>query len=205
MSQGQANATDHRLLHDRGIRAPVWAKIPEDVHNGLDLGFGFGEFGLLVRAKNRLNTGVKLTGVDVYAPYCALAKQIGIYNDVVTMDACEYVDKLTWKPDFTICTEMLEHVPKDKGLRLIERIKQKSSRVLFATPLGFMPVIGGIDGNPASEHVSEYKPEDFTARGYHTKIIDTLGIPWYLQPIYGAVQLAKGRGTYKHIIAWAGY
>jgi len=192
-----------RLCHDRGIRPHVFDKIPVEGDTALDLGFGFGEFGIMVRARNH---GLKrFVGVDIWSPYCENMAKLRIYDEVVCADAVEYMENLDWQPDFILCTEVLEHIkrhPVDLGGHLLDLIYEKSGCALIATPLDWVYVEAGFDGNPASEHVSTYTVGDFTRRGYRVKIIESTALPRVLQGPYRVVARLMGRHVYRHIFAW---
>ncbi len=192
-----------RLCHDRGIRPHVFDKIPTTGDTALDLGFGFGEFGIMVRARN--HNLKRFVGVDIWPPYCENMEKMKVYDEVVCADAVAYMEELDWRPDFCLCTEVAEHIqryPKDLGGRLLDLIYEKCDRALVATPLDWVPVEAGFDGNPASEHVSTYKVKDFTDRGYKIKIVDNVALPHMFQLPYRIIAKILGRHVYRHIFAW---
>lgn len=177
--------------------------IPTDLGTALDLGFGFGEFGIMIRARNPDIT--RFIGVDIWKPYCENMRKIQLYHEVICSDALEYMENLDWSPDFTLCTEVVEHIqrnPIDQGGRLLDLIYQKSRRALVATPLDWVPVEAGFDGNPASEHVSKYTVEDFTSRGYKVILVDQTSLPNMLRTPYRIAAKMLGRYVYRHIFAW---
>jgi len=195
-----------RLCHDRAIRPVIYDLLPTEGDSGVDLGAGMGEFGLLTRARNQGMT--RFTAVDIWKPYCDFLSKMKIYDTVVCMDVCKYMESLRVKQDFGICTEVLEHIkrkPYDSGARLIDNIYHKCEKAIIATPLDWVPVEAGFDGNPASEHVSRYTVRDFTDRGFKVRLIDQTSLPRQLRTPYRILARLAGKYVYRHIVATKGF
>lgn len=192
-----------RLCHDRGIRPYVFERIPTRGVTALDLGFGFGEFGIMVRARN---PDIKrFVGVDIWPPYCDNMRRMQVYHEVVCSDAVEYMENIDWRPDFCLCTEVVEHIPRtpvDLGGHLLDLIRDKCGSSLVATPLDWVPVEAGFDGNPASEHLSRYTLQDFTSRGYNVKMVYQEKLPPMLHTALRVGARLLGKHVYRHIFAW---
>lgn len=69
--------------------------------------------------------------------------------------------------DSVFCLDVIEHLPKVDGLRLIEELDRVARRqVVILTPVGFMPQEGdvwGYHGHEVQRHLSAWQPEDFDA------------------------------------------
>ncbi|HEY8660092.1 MAG TPA: hypothetical protein VIM07_00750 [Chitinophagaceae bacterium] len=70
--------------------------------------------------------------------------------------------------DVAICSDGIEHLPKDKGFELIELMLTNSEMQIIFTPLGEYMVTVETDINPDS-HKSGWLPEDF--KGWSSIVI----------------------------------
>ena len=75
--------------------------------------------------------------------------------------------------DVVICCEMIEHLPKEDGPKLMEVLETVARKiVLFTTPWGFLLQDPRKESqepwanNPHQEHLCWYEPEDFIEKGY---------------------------------------
>lgn len=86
----------------------------------------------------------------------------------VEADALEYLQALPPNTfDVIQCTEMLEHVPKSYGIKLLAEIDRVAGLFAFiTTPCGFAFQPEAVDGNPHQVHVCGWDPEEFLAFGY---------------------------------------
>jgi SAM-dependent methyltransferase len=126
----------------------------------LDVGCGRGAFPAL---RKRMSIGV-----DIYAPNLAIARDKGIYRDVLQCD----VRKLPFAPrsfDNVICIEVIEHLGKAEGTALLRQIEKIARRqVIITTPWGYCPLDERED-NPHLNHLSGWFPEEFTRAGYEVR------------------------------------
>lgn len=109
------------------------------------------------------------TGIDGHAPYIDESRAKGIHAKYIQMDIRELSQ--IFKPnayDVVVCADVIEHIPKEEGFRLLldlERVASK--RVIVTTPQGFVPQCGrDYDGNVLQDHVSGWRIWDFEDRGY---------------------------------------
>ena len=75
--------------------------------------------------------------------------------------------------DLVICSEVIEHLPKDKGPLLFEALEAVAKRiVIFTTPNGFTPQDPAASpsepwsNNPYQKHLCGYSKFEFIERGY---------------------------------------
>lgn len=128
----------------------------------LDCGSGKGMNGYLIRVTRDLK-GAKLIGLDINKYYMDFCRKHKIYDKLVKhyLPTLPFVDKSI---DFLICTEVIEHLDKDKGKKLLSEIDRVCrGRALVTTPNIFF------DTEPGEEedaHHSLWTPEDFKKRGY---------------------------------------
>lgn len=135
----------------------------------LDIGIGFGSMGVLFRQ----NTDVRLSernpesyhswptridGIEIYEWYRNPVWQV--YSNVYIGGALEVLDTLG-KYDFVYCGDMIEHLSKEDGYKLIDKMLEHSNGwVEIATPSP-APKQSPILGNDHEEHISEWTQKDF--------------------------------------------
>lgn len=135
----------------------------------LDVGCGFGMMGTLFRAftdvrKSERNPEsyhawpTKIDAIEVFEWY--KNKTWDVYTNVFVGNALEIIDTLD-NYDVIYCGDMIEHLTKERGYELIDKMMAKANRcVIIATPSP-APVQPAILGNEHEEHLSEWKEEDF--------------------------------------------
>jgi SAM-dependent methyltransferase len=131
----------------------------------LDVGCGYGLFGYTLRME-RDHRG-ELIGIDAHAPYVErLKRQSGsVYDSLVVADA-RHLPFMDGAVDAVLASEVIEHLPREGGLRLIGEAERVGRRLaLFTTPRGHLPQ-GGQGGNDLEAHLSGWSERDFTDRGY---------------------------------------
>ena len=130
----------------------------KDCHSVLDLGCG-------------KNSPVQYcnvpysVGVDIFKPYIKISKGKKIHNDYILAD----ITRLNFKPnsfDAVILIDVLEHLPKEEGERLLDKVELWArNKIIITTPNGFVPQ-KDIDQNPFQKHRSGWTIEEFKKRGY---------------------------------------
>ena len=144
----------------------------------LDVGCGRGKWGYLMRVDwwatrkgERDKEPELLVGVDLFLPFLSKVRYHRIYDDVVYCHA-SYLPFATQSFDVVLASEILEHIPKEQGLLLLqeaERIAKKS--VIITTPhlafrrRGGLPTPEGF--NPLERHVQRWTVKQLRERGYH--------------------------------------
>jgi len=134
----------------------------------LDIGCFSGLYGGLLKQHSRdryvIGCDLDLTG---------LRKAQQLLDDVVRTDAT-CLPFISGSFDDAISVEVIEHLPKQDGERLIGEAKRVSSRVTITTPNGWQG--SGpehlLDAHPLMEHKSAWTVDDFTRLGA-TKIRGT--------------------------------
>jgi len=131
----------------------------------LDLGCGYGLFGYMIRLERDFRGA--LIGIDAYPPYIKKLKRYtgAVYDSLVIADA-RHLPFKSGAVETVLASEVIEHLPKEGGLELIEEAERVSSRlVLITTPRGHIPQ-GRHNENDLEVHSSEWSERDFTDRGY---------------------------------------
>ncbi len=124
----------------------------------LDVGAGWGKFGVLAREYAQPQ---RLDAIDVAPP------RYPVYDHVYVGDVRD-LDRLipaeTPRYDLALVVEVLEHFEKADGWRVLELLSQRARRILIATPWGYRPQEA--PGLPYESHRSGWYPWEF--RGlYH--------------------------------------
>jgi hypothetical protein len=129
----------------------------------LDIGVGFGKWGVLAREYTDVNKGrcaknqwqVRIDGIEIFPAYESVLWQI--YDKVHIGDADVILPKLG-NYDLIMAVEVLEHMQRDAGLRMIAAIKAKSKFYVISYSNS---VSVKVFGNAYEEHVSKWAPDDF--------------------------------------------
>ncbi|MCK7512184.1 MAG: hypothetical protein MZV70_54500 [Desulfobacterales bacterium] len=141
---------------------------PESI---LDLGIGSGFKGAFFREYTDVwdhgvipkGSGVFLEGVEIFG---RMAEPLwDLYNAAHVGDVLEMVETFRnesmWKFDLVHCGDVIEHLPRSRGLALIghmEAVARKAAVVV--TPVVVRPQ-GTVFGNSHEHHVSQWTGEDF--------------------------------------------
>lgn len=120
-----------------------------NVKKVLDLGVGQGNYARALR-----KPGQEWTGVEIWAPYVERFKLNEIYDRVVIADL-RYLDYSLLKPvDLAICGDVLEHMPKDAALAVVNRLLDTARFLMISIPVVHYPQ-GEVEGNPFEKHVKD--------------------------------------------------
>lgn len=104
-------------------------------------------------------------GVDAYLSCLQESKKKRIHNEYIQGD----IGKINFKLnsfDAVIALEVLEHLSKKDGYKLIRRAEGWArKKVIISTPNGYL-FQDSHDGNPFQEHKSSWNPDDLKTLGY---------------------------------------
>ena len=134
----------------------------------LDVGVGFGLYGVLFRAytdvrmaetdpKRYKEWQVKIDGIEIFTEYTSPTYQI--YGKIYYGNALDKIDEVG-NYDLIFIGDMIEHLSKEDGLRLITKAKEKGKVVIISTPKYFRPQ-NNVLGNENERHVSLWQDSDF--------------------------------------------
>lgn len=147
----------------------------------LDVGCGWGRWGFLAREFLELwehnyqkeQWQVRIDCIDVH-PGTWTPVHDFVYDHKYEGDVREF--KLPLAYDMAICCDVLEHIPKEDSLALVQRLRDAGTSVVIGVPLGEMwPHYEGFDGNDFAGHVCHWFQEDFPgAEFYQTQTEDRL-------------------------------
>jgi len=125
----------------------------------LDVGCGRGKYGVLCREYLEA-VGHKieqLDAVEIFEPYINDIHRTA-YDKIYIGDVREL--KLP-KYDLYLMIDVIEHMPKEDGVALLERFK--GGRRIVGAPRGYSPQ-EAVGGNEAEKHVSDWYVADFEGR-----------------------------------------
>lgn len=127
-----------------------------------DLGCGKGINGFLIRLSRYLD-GAKIIGVEINEDYINFCKKYNIYDEIIKKSLPNLSFK-TKSVELVLCTEVIEHLKKAEGIRLLEEIDRIcTGRTIITTPNMFFATM---PGDPDDKHLSLWTIDDFKSRGY---------------------------------------
>ena len=138
----------------------------------LDVGIGFGRWGILFReflevwGDNNFKGEWKrkIDGVEIFPPYIRPYHKF-FYDNIYTGDAFDLIKKTKKKYDLINCGDVIEHFEKDKALEFINICLNKCDYLLINIPVGDNWEQGPVNGNVHEMHRSSWKKSDFTKFG----------------------------------------
>lgn len=148
---------------------------PESI---LDIGVGFGRWGILFREfleiwehnKNKGNWDRIIDGVEIFPDYIQSYHKF-FYNNIFIEDALSFMRNIKNKYDLINCGDVIEHFSKDNAEELIKLCMDNAKWVLINIPLGKNWEQTPVDGNPFEEHKSSWTKNDFSK--YKYKVVQT--------------------------------
>ena len=136
----------------------------------LDVGSGFGKYGVLCREYLELWDGRqeykfirRIDGVEVFENYITPLHKF-IYNNIYTENIIDLVKKLDFTYDLVLLIDVLEHFPKEEGVWLLNNLLSKNKGVLINTPKKPSAQKDAFD-NIFETHKSSWKKEELTSFG----------------------------------------
>jgi len=162
--------------------------VPIDVRSALDVGCGRGIMGALLRI---YRDPERVVAIEAFRPSIDFVKKLGIYDEVIEQDITKapipYDDKSF---DLVLCLEVIEHLEKKEGLKLLDELTRVGKRVIVSTP-GVYSQQPMFDGNPYQVHKSHYSVRELEKKGFEVYGVGSLQfagkmIP-YLSLVFGAL------------------
>jgi len=104
-------------------------------------------------------------GVEAFQPYITKSSAKKIHHKYLHKKVEDlYFPENSF--DAVIMIELLEHLPAEAGLLLLEKAeKWAAEKVIVTTPNGFLPQ-KNLDGNELQQHLSGWTTDDFKTRGF---------------------------------------
>jgi SAM-dependent methyltransferase len=131
----------------------------QDCESVLDLGCG-------QSSPLQYCTNIKYSvGVEAFKPYLDETKKNQIHNKYLN-NMIEELDFAENSFDAVIMIEVIEHLPKDLGDKMMEKIeKWAKKKIIVMTPNGLFPM-GSVDNNNFQKHLSGWNVFDLKSRGF---------------------------------------
>ena len=133
----------------------------------LDIGVGFGKYGLLLREVfeipyeryDKSQWITKVDGVEVFETYCNPVYDFA-YDNIYYGDIIEIVDTLD-RYDVIMIIDVIEHFEKEVGIELINKLLEHTNRaIIVSTPIIPAPQESYL-GNEHEHHKSIWLRSDF--------------------------------------------
>ncbi len=140
----------------------------------LDVGVGFGRWGILFREfleiwENGNYDGkweLVIDGIEIFPAYIQDYHKF-FYNEIIIGDALEVLEKSERHYGLINFGDIIEHFTKPDGERLIKIALDKAEVLLINIPIGKHWKQQGTSYNPYEEHKSVWYNNDFTKFKYH--------------------------------------
>ncbi len=122
----------------------------------LDVGAGYGKFGILVR---EYANPERVDAVDITEPRYPAYDHVYL-GDAREIDTLLPADAPTY--DLALFLDIIEHLEKSDAWALLDKLTRRAHRVLITTPFGFRAQ--EIPGMPYETHRSGWYPWEFKRR-----------------------------------------
>lgn len=144
---------------------------PESI---LDVGVGFGRWGILFRefleiwenGKYDGNWDRVIEGIEIFPGYLKDYHKF-FYDNIYNENALDFLRSTKKKYDLIHCGDIIEHFSKDEGLELIDLCLEKGKYVMINIPIGKNWEQEATKENPYEEHKSTWYNKDFRKYKYH--------------------------------------
>ncbi len=149
----------------------------------LDCGCGKGIYGYLIRTTRPIGKG-KIIGLDVNPKRLAFVKKFKVYDRLIkgSITKLPFRDKSI---DFTICSEVIEHLKKSDGekfIKEVERVMKPGGRVIITTPnIKIDTCLGDVDDHESLWNVTDFRNHGYKVRGVGLRISHSFN-KWYTKP-----------------------
>lgn len=135
----------------------------------LDVGVGFGRWGILFREFLEVwgernytgNWSRRIDGIEAFPGYIKEYHRY-FYNNIYEEEALGFMRKLNARYDLINCGDVIEHFEKKNAVELIGLCLSKSGQVLINIPIGRNWEQGAINENEFERHKSTWELSDFS-------------------------------------------
>ena len=140
----------------------------EDIRTALDIGCG------ILSPLTAFRPKMWTVGIDAFEPSINKAQKLNshdmyLHGDITEFDPQEILNLTIGKGkrfDLVVLYEVIEHLNKKDGLKLLENLKLIAKRILVETPNGFFPQ-GAVGGNKYQCHLSGWTGDEFEKKGFN--------------------------------------
>jgi hypothetical protein len=157
----------------------IWAAKPNSL---LDVGAGFGKYGVLAREYLELNESswrksnwkCRIDGIEAFKEYVTDLHGI-VYDHIYIGDAKDVIPSLKGHYNLILLIDVLEHFSFSDGVNLLEDCMKLADDVLVSTPLDWVAQ-SELFGNPYEKHKSYWRRKDFGRFGPHFFVADSFSL-----------------------------
>ncbi len=126
--------------------AKRWIEAIDAQNIVVDIGAGVGTYKTLLES-----TKARWIGIEIFAPYITEYNLKDIYEDVICSDA-RYMDfALLGEIDLVIAGDVIEHMPRNDAIGLLDRLKAVSKNIIISVPI-IESHQGTVNGNEYETH-----------------------------------------------------
>jgi ubiquinone/menaquinone biosynthesis C-methylase UbiE len=122
--------------------------------------------------------GCEWVGVDIWLPYLC---QQRLQGRSLVRGTATHLPFHSHSVDLVLCVEVLEHLSRDDGLRMLEEAKRVAKRTVIVTtptdPLGRHSQ-SEINGNPSERHITATSSRRLLSLGFNVHKIRTADAKW---------------------------
>lgn len=130
-------------------------------------------------------------GVELFEPYLQESKDKGIHNEYINSDVRE-IEFEAKSFDAVVCLELLEHLTKEEGCELIEKMEGWArKKIVVTTPNGYLQQ-DSYDENLLQEHKSGWSIEELRQLGF--KVYGMKG--------WRQLKGHRGKIKYRPLVVW---
>lgn len=131
----------------------------------LDIGIGYGKYGVLAREylefgidyKPFEERKVRIDGIEAFPEYVRDGQRF-FYDDIYIGSVLEILPDLA-SYDLILLIDVLEHFSREDGMKLLDLCSQKAKHVIVSTPLD-IGVQGAVFGNEYERHRYQWRRAD---------------------------------------------
>jgi len=137
-------------------------------HKILDVGIGFGRWGILFREILEIwdeenysgKWNRQIDGVEIFEGYLLEYHKL-FYTHIYKMDIREFLRFSNEKYDLINCGDIIEHINKEESRKLIDDLLARTKYLLINLPLGKYWEQEAKHNNPNEKHLSIWELSDF--------------------------------------------
>lgn len=143
----------------------IWRGLDRQGRNVLDIGGGQGEPMGFLSKKQKLELRVN---ADFFLPHLKESKEKGTHDEYVLCDT-RYLPFREKSFDMVLCLELVEHLGKENGLKLLSDIEEIARRqVILTTVVGERIAPDKVKTKPW-RHLSSWDPAELRQLGYKVR------------------------------------
>ena len=152
----------------------------------LDIGVGFGKYGVLCREYLELWDGrgnyseflTRIDGVEAFKDYITPLHNF-VYNRLYDEDAINIIDKIDFAYDLVLLIDVLEHFNKEQGNSLLSKVIRNNKGAIISTPKKVSNQKEAFN-NKYEIHKSQWTKDELSAHGESFFLSDTVSHIVYL-------------------------